>query len=627
MSQAELEVLLAGLDQDELVEMQMAALEIEQRLVEDGPTTDDELWLWVKLNLGIEIPRTPVCDGHGAPFDLLKEAYFSRWPAFLAVGNRGGGKTFIVALLHWLNSEFKPSIESCTFGATEAQSLRCYAHLKDWVYDDDGNRRGEISSSIMRETIWKRKPGYRKGSKVEVLAGTPDAVNGPHPQIAHADEVELMRQDTWDESRNMAVSKAVVLQQPGGKEETITYQSQEILTSTRKSLHGRMQELMDGVVEAVKLGMKPDYMLIVWCIFEIAKEVPNCQMADDDDRHERLEELGEDPCSKCECHLHMKGTWPDTGKPRLLKDVCKGRLFKSRGYLPYADVVQKFKQNSQFTWEAQQECDKPETENNYLRGFSEERHGLMAWEEGRPLGFTPDPANGRIFESIDWGGTNPHAINLYQLLDFEIEVLDFYEKVTKIKEGTLICFDEIYVSEVGVDDLAKLVKIMEQFYRNRYGDDFVISGRFADPQGKSQRLDFKKAKLPCTWKTTRDFDTQIEWLLREFWEEDRIRFILGKARMFSAEAQSWQKDPKTGKQIDTFNHCMSNLRYCTANIRTLTRRERRGNSAPRSRGRYRSATVVKDTRRQMDQVGPIGMRGGDRGPEEWRQRLGMPGYQ
>lgn len=624
MTQVQLEELLSGLDQDSLIEMQMAALEIEKRLVEDGPSTDDELWLWVKLNLGIEIPKTPVCDGHDSPFDLLKDAYFNRFPAFLAVGNRGGGKTFIVALLHWLNSEFKPGIESCTFGATEAQSLRCYAHLKDWIYDDDGNRRGEISASIMRETVWKKKPGYPKGSKVEVLAGTPDAVNGPHPQVAHADEVELMRQDTWEESRNMAVSKTVFLERPNGKTEKIIYPSQEILTSTRKSLTGRMQELIDGVQEAIKNDMQPAYKLIMWCIFEIAQEVPNCQLADPDERHERLEELGLDPCSKCKCHKIMKGMWLDTEEPRLLRDVCKGRLFRSRGYLPFDDVRQKFQQNSQFTWEAQQECSRPETENNYLRGFSEERHGIMAWSEDRPKGFQPDPSNGRIFEGIDWGGTNPHAINLYQLLDFEIEALDFYENLIRLKEGSLICFDEIYVTEVGIDDLAKLVKRMHSPYKARFGEGWKISGRFADPQGKSQRLDFKKAGLPCDWKTTRDFDTQIEWLQREFWEEDRIRFVLGKAPMFAQEAMSWQKDPNTGKQIDVFNHCMSNLRYSVANIRTLTRREKRGRSAPRStRGRYRTATVVKDTRRTM--AGPIGIRGGRQEPEEWRQRLGVPG--
>ena len=47
----------------------------------------------------------------------------------------------------------------------------------------------------MRETVWKN------ASRVEVLPGTPQAVNGPHPQKAHADEIEQMDDSTWRESR------------------------------------------------------------------------------------------------------------------------------------------------------------------------------------------------------------------------------------------------------------------------------------------------------------------------------------------------------------------------------------------------------------------------------------------
>lgn len=621
LSIEQLEELFSALDEDSLREMVTAAKEIERRLIEDGPKTDDELWVWVKSNLGIEISRTPVCKGHDAPFKFLADAYFNRYPAILAMGNRSGGKTFLVALLHWLNSEFKPGIESCTFGATEAQSLRCYSHLRGWIYDDDGNKRPEIASSIMRETVWRKKDGMTAGSKVEVLAGTPDAVNGPHPQIVHGDEVELMRQDTWDESRNMATSKTV---KPNSPEET-NYPSQEILTSTRKSLHGRMQELIDGITEAKKLGMKPAYHLIIWCIFEIAQEVPNCQMAPKGEREKRLTELGKDPCSKCECHLHMKGKWPKgagkklEGKPRLLKDVCKGRLFRSRGHFPYADVVQKFMQNSPFTWEAQQECAKPETEFNYLKGFSEEANGIR--------GFEPDPEQGEIFEGIDWGGTNPHAVNLYQLLDVEVKVLSFLEEEITIPQGSLVCFDEIYQAEIGTERLAKLVKRMEAKWTEVF-PNFRIAKRIADPQGKSQRIDFRdEYDLPTEWKSTRDFDTQVEWLVREWWEAGLIYYVvggLGEVEMFPLEAQSWQRDPNTGKQVDEFNHCMSNLRYVTANIRTTKRRGRRGKSVPKARGRYRTAGVVKDTRRQLS--GPIAVTGRGRGgPEEWRKKLGGPG--
>ena len=599
-----LEEVFEGLSREDLAEMYAAASEIERRLNEDGPKDDDELWLWVKQNLHIEIPREPVCEGHDAPFTFLSAAYFHRYPALIGMGSRMGGKTFLVALLHWLNSEFKPQIESATFGATEAQSLRCYSHLKSWIYDNEGIKRSSIKTSIMRETVWKT------GSKVEVLAGTPEAVNGPHPQIVHGDEVELMREDTWQESRNMAVSKTL----PDG---TI-YPSMEVLTSTRKSLHGRMQSLIEGIHEAERNGKIPDYKLIVWCIFEIASEKPDCQMAPEEDRKARLEELGLDPCSTCECDRHMKGTWAEKDedgrpKPRLLTDVCKGRLFRSRGFLPYEDVVQKFKQNSKPVWEAQQECSKPETEHNYLQGYEEARHGVREYE--------PDPENGPIYQSVDWGGTNPHAVNWYQLLEQEIEVLDFYYELVRLREGTLVAFDEIYIAEIGADKLGKMVKKKERAWRKRYGGAWPIEARFADVQGKMARSDWKEAGLNTVWKTTREFDVQIEWLLRERWEEDLLRVDIGRCPMWSAEAQSWQRNPDNpDKQLDEFNHCMSNLRYANSNIRTMHRRRSRGRSAPQAHGRHTSATIVRDTRNMVS--GPI-----RQSPprDQWRKRLGGPG--
>lgn len=605
----DLESLLDSLDEDVIRDLARSLTEIERELAEAGPEDDDQLWLWVKLNLGIEIPREPVCEGHDAPFRFLADAYFNRHPAIIGMGNRGGGKTFLVALLHWLNSRFKPGIESCTFGATENQSLRCYSHLKNWIYDDDGNRRSDIKSSVMRETTWKT------GSKVEVLAGTPEAVNGPHPQVVHGDEVELMREDTWQESRNMAVSKSFTDKKTG---ERVVYPSMEILTSTRKSLQGRMQQLIDGIEEARKAGKVPSYHLVVWCIFEIAAEKPDCQHAPEDARKSRLEQLGLDPCQTCDCDSHMQGHWAEKDengkpKPRLLSDVCKGRLFRSRGFLPYEDVVQKFKQNSKPTWEAQQECSKPETEFNYLQGYEEARVGVRE--------FLPDPQNGPIYMSVDWGGTNPHAVNWYQHLTYEVEAIDFYYEPVRLPEGSVVVFDEIYLSEIGATKLGRMVKEKEMGWRRVY-PEFDVTARFADPQGKMARKDWKDIGLNTIWKTTREFDVQVEWLIREFWEPNLISVDIVRCPMFSAEAQSWQRDSKNpDKQLDEFNHCMSNFRYAISNIRTLNRRKGSG-SKPVAKGRHQSAQVVRDTRNMVS--GPIIVRGQTR--DNWRRRLGGPGF-
>lgn len=41
---------------------------------------------------------------------------------------------------------------------------------------------------------------FVNGSKIEILPGTQYANSGPHPPVIHADEVELMDPETWEEA-------------------------------------------------------------------------------------------------------------------------------------------------------------------------------------------------------------------------------------------------------------------------------------------------------------------------------------------------------------------------------------------------------------------------------------------
>jgi hypothetical protein len=189
-------------------------------------------------------------------------------------------------------------------------------------------------------------------------------------------------------------------------------------------------------------------------------------------------------------------------------------------------VVQKFKQNSMATWEAQQECSRPETELNYLRGFSEERHGVRNYDA--------EPENGPVYMAVDWGGTNPHAVNWYQHLEQDIEALDYNGNIIRLIEGTLVCFDEIYVAEIGVKELARQVKLKEQVWRQRHRG-WEVRARFADPQGKMARLDFKDEGLRTVWNTTRDFDTQVEWLVRDYYEPGLVKVDVNRCPMFVLE--------------------------------------------------------------------------------------------
>lgn len=525
-----------------------------------GPQTDDELWDHIKQVYGIEIPRVAVCDDHVSPFDFLSDIFFERVISAIAVANRGGSKTFISALLHRLFSKFRAGCESATVGAIEQQSLRAYhallALLKKEVGKPEATVRDhpDVLKSVQRET------SFRNDSKVEVLPGTVPAVNGPHPQKVHADEVELMDPVVFDESRNMSQSKNGII-------------AQDWITSTRKRAHGPMQKLLNEIIEAKRVGAIPPYEIYTWCIFETSQNVPNCRIANPN--------LPED--QKCQCDKVVKGTWDD-GSTRKFSDVCRGRLARSQGFAPLSDVHKLFRNNSREVWEAQQECSRPETAGLVLPMFSRERYGIKWYE--------PDPDNGPIYIGVDFGGTNPHAVNWYQVLNRDVFAYSYNQSQDQdpmrlLKAGTRVGFDEVYISEVANTDVARLIWQHNDAWAIKY-PNFRHRALFADPAAKAARLEFAKYDRPLgsKWMTTRDQKEHIK-TVKDLLNSDRFVVDVNRCPMFCDEAEDWHYPKKKEEMIydpeipvDDFNHCMANWRYTMSNLRTIERRQEKAGIVP-----------------------------------------------
>lgn len=599
---AALRDMFSEMDEEELLATLDEFDQLESDLKQKGPQNPDELWNWIRDTLGIELTRFKVCEDHVAPFDVLCDMYFEKkfeWPhpqfgtrtyggvgSMLVMANRGGSKTFLVALLHYLNSNFKPGYEGVTFGAVEEQSKRCYAHLKPWVtvikYDPKSGKkkrveRDEIDYSQRSETVWTAVDdqwGNPRASKVEILSGTPEAVNGPHPNVSHADEAEQMRDDTWAESRNMAIA---------GKDAFGNgIMPRNIVTSTRKSKQGRMQQLMDEIKEAQAKGFIPPFEPCIWCIWETAAQVTNCRNAPvNKDR---------DDAELCNCNRIPKGVWDD-GRTRVLADVCaiyddkgkviNGKLHLSRGWQPKEQVDELFRQNARPVWEAQQECREPETEHNYIQGWRPERTVLQMYD--------PDPALGPIFMSVDWGAGNPNAVNWYQYLYYDTEVLSYDWKTWKtIPAGSFVVFDEIYEADIGAAKLADKVIVREQQWRRIY-PDWRVHSRFADPAGRQQKLDFEDKGLKCLWwNATRDVQTGIDLAIdlhegkwQDIMDPYNRPMIYATATnevqqemttddaacpMWRFEVEFWRKNPKTGLELEELNHAMAAWRYLLVNL-------------------------------------------------------------
>ncbi len=435
-----------------------------------GPTTDEELLDAVHRLTGHRIPRVTVCTEHNheAPAKTFCDLYFGRVDNCIWIGNRGGGKTANSGELHGAKCRWNIGYKSAIAGAVEKQGYRAYAEFVAFIRQLGD----EIVKSIMSKTEWKN------GSETEVLGGTVKQLNGPHPHFAQMDEVDLTTWEPFEEFLNMAQ----------GDER---YPGQQLLTSTRKKAHGIVQKLVKECELAIRNGDAPPWDVRIFCVFETMKNVPNCRSAPENaDRPDK--EL-------CNCNRAKKGTWSEgarAGQDRRFDQVCGGRAFKSDGFVNLKDVQKRFKQLSQMVWEAQQECLTPNIEGVVHKWFNE-RHTLPLW--------LPRPEFGAIYRSWDWGGQNPHAIGLFQVLDVPVGLnadglpilTDEEDALFVIQEGTVVQFDELYKTsdelpgDGGFSDLAQLMADREQQWRN-FGFPLHIAKDYCDPAGFVAKREVKR---------------------------------------------------------------------------------------------------------------------------------------
>jgi hypothetical protein len=591
------------MDEEQLRALVRRMLALRRKLRNDGPQTDDELHTWVKVTLGVDVPRTSVCEDHQPPFQFLADLYFERAGSALALANRGGAKTFIVAILHYVNSIYKPGCESLSFGATLGQSNRCYGNIESWCYvKDEQGRKTDHFQDFIDGKPRISQTDFKNGSKIEIVAGTETAVNGPHPQKSHADEIELMDDGTWTESRGMAVAKQATGKLPAFMDRFKgVVPPQDIVTSTRKSMRGRMQELLNEVEEDVKHGNIAQFTLYTWCIWETVAEVPECRAVPKAEREARLTALGIDCGTKCSCDKVVKGRHRD-GSQRSLESVCQGKAFRARGWKPYVDLVLTFKRNTPGTWVLQHECREAQDENNYIQNWSLEDYGLRNYE--------PNPSYGPIYQGIDWGGTNPYSVLWFQYLRAEVPAYDYEYNPIFLSPGIYVCFKEIYAAEIDTAKLADRVMAIENAYRATYGPSWKVHGRFMDPQGKGDRILFARRGMRGSWPyQSRDKESMIS-TVQNLVIDDRFAVDADAAPMFCEEVEGWQKNERTGKELDYFNHAMSAWRYGISNAEVLEGHKQPGDKKRKVREAPQNS---RSGRIHINRAGPVAFAGGREG--------------
>lgn len=527
---------LSSLDKKSLLELAKQVQDLQKALGDKGPKNDDELWQLLKDEYGLTMPRNPVCDGHTTPFQLIADLFFNRTGSAFAVANRGGSKTFAIAILHVLNGTYKRNFDSITVGAIMAQSNRAYEHFRNLtIRHQDAVAQSKITATY-----------FKLGGKLEIVPGSISAVNGPHTQLVHVDELELMDPTVFSESRQISVAKTL--------EDGTVYKSQDVLTSTRKRPGGPVQKTIDKIEEAMANGEEPPYTLYMWCVFDVAKKVDNCQVANPD----------MDPCDTCDCDKVSSGKWED-GSKRTFDQVCKGKLAKSEGWIPLDSMHNTFRTSNRDIWEAQQECLKPSREGLIFPTFSKETHGIRDFE--------PDPDNGPIYQGIDFGGTNPFASLWCQVLKTDVVVKSYNNEDIILREGSRVFFDEIYKAELSNTDFAELIVDKEYYWKSKY-ERWAVQDRFADPAGKAARLELARYKpgIKTHFKATREVDEHIkQW---KFLVDNDLFYVdLAACPMVVAEMEVWAWQEKkegefneTQKPVKDFDHAVDAGRYVIANI-------------------------------------------------------------
>jgi hypothetical protein len=560
---------LRSASREDLLELALQLQQLQRRAAQVGPQTDDELHALILDKYGMNVPRTAPEPGHDAPFTFVADIFFGRVTAAIVVGGRESGKTSMVALIHALKARYYPGYEGISAGAVEQQSKRAYANLKKFNLTWG---RDLIESSLESETRWKN------GSAVEILPGTQAALNGPHSNLLHRDEVELFKKLAFDEGDNITKS--------GWTTDGRPIPAQDVLTTSLKKAKGLAQNILNECKAAIDKGLKPPYKVYVWGVSETVQNQPTCRMAKENE--------GKPEHELCDCHLYVKGKWDDKSD-RALDVVCNGRFFRSEGWRPIEDIKDKFLKNSRRMWEMQQESKQAASELLMLPNFSETEHGIIDWR--------PTPENGKTYIGVDFGGTNAHAAVFYQktnkkLWGYRQEFEGDKEGIKiEIPAGSLVAYDEVYVTEVGNVVFGNMVLAKMGYWEQQYPGAWEVTEIYADIAAKSARLDWANSlarPLRSVWRIERDIEEHV-LLCNEIIEDYKFFVNVKTCPMFVAEAKVWERDETTGKQVDEFNHVMSGFRYAVANIHRLEQIQNRKKNAGRQGAAAAEKARSKDT--------------------------------
>jgi hypothetical protein len=220
---------------------------IDDSFAGTAPTTKEHLAVYCATVLNVKLPYPSCCENHQSPLDALwaayaDEDYFAIWHAM-----RGSGKTYMLAVLSFVESLFKPRCGITVLGGSLEQSQKCVSYLDQfWQLPSVAN--------LMKKMLVGRVVGGRgfklmHGSWVTALAASQKSVRGPHPQRLRLDEVDEMAPEIFDAALGQPKANYGIM-------------DQVVASSTLHHPFGMMADLIDSREER-------GAALYRWCVKEV----------------------------------------------------------------------------------------------------------------------------------------------------------------------------------------------------------------------------------------------------------------------------------------------------------------------------------------------------------------------
>lgn len=447
--------------------------ELTEYFLDNPPQNDDELHTFIKVALGINIPRVSVCKHHSAVFDFVADAYFERVRKQIVLANRTGGKTLGVAALNVCEALFKPGCGAVSIGGAKQQAEKCYNYAVDFFHNNMGINK-QLESSLMSRTK------LRNGSYFKVLASSERSVHHDHVPKVRLDEVELMDASIYEGALSIPLTKNGI-------------RSNLLLTSTRFKPFGLMQKLIDSHRER-------GYKLYTFCYKDIAENCPDSRSGKAQtiyyiNKKARKILSPEDYSLEKDRNGYNRYIMFDKCINCKIAPTCNGDLKRANGWYLIEDLIDKYEEE-EHVWDSQWECLTPYQGDLAFSDFDSDK-------SAKDITYNP---NWDTYCSVDFGW----AANFYACW-FQIDY-----------RGWIYFIDEYTVNKTLTKDYGKILatrgtKIKENkiIYRN-----VEFHG---DPAGKSGNEVSGLSPIEELWNLYK-----IKVKTRRISPNDRFNFIRKK---------------------------------------------------------------------------------------------------